>query len=343
MDGLREEPAAAMTADRTRVCAAAVLPAAVLVLAVLLGGCREPSAATAQEAAASRPAPPARVSALGRLEPRHGIITVSAPSEPAAISGTVLSELLVEVGDDVEEGQLLAISDTAALHEAQIAETETELALARQEAAAAASVADATCVRAGVAEREASRLSRLRAQNLAAEEETDRARGAAQALAADCTAARSQAKVAESAVAVTEARLARYRIELGRSHIHAPVAGRVLAINARPGELVGMVLGMEGILELGDVGNMYAIAEVYETDVARLRPGQRATVTSEALPGALTGHVERIRPKVRKQDETHTDPAARKDARIVEVEVALDDSEPAAGLTHLQVEVIFEP
>ncbi|MEJ2603704.1 MAG: efflux RND transporter periplasmic adaptor subunit [Gammaproteobacteria bacterium] len=325
-----------------------VMPALLATLAVLAlvmstSACTEPSASTSQDAAATRPAPPAGVSALGRLEPRHGIITVSAASEPAAISGTVLSELLVEVGDDVEKGQLLAISDTASLHEARISQTETELALARQEAAAAASVADAACVRAGVAEREASRLTRLRAQDLAAEEETDRARGAAEALAADCTAARSQARVAESAVAVIKARLALHRIELGRSHIEAPVAGRVLAINARPGELVGMVLGMEGILELGDVENMYAIAEVYETDVARLRAGQRATVTSEALPRPLTGHIERIRPKVQKQDQVHTDPAARKDARIVEVEVALDDSEPAAGLTHLQVEVIFEP
>ena len=313
------------------------------VLALLLAGCTEPNASTGDDATRSNPAPPPAVSALGRLEPKHGIITVSAPSEPQAISGTILAELLVEVGDDVERGQLLAVSDTAVLHEAEIAQTETELALARQEAEAAASIADAACVRAGVAEREAARLTRLRAQDLAAEEETDRARGAAEALAADCTAARSQAKVAESAIAVTEARLARHRVELDRSHVRAPASGRVLAINARPGELVGMVLGMEGILELGRVDQMYAIAEVYETDVARLRPGQEATVTSAALPRPLRGRIDRIRPKVHKQDATHTDPAARKDARIVEVEVALDESEPAAGLTHLQVEVIFQP
>src|SRR6056297_1851298 len=268
--------------------------AGALAVAILLTGCVEPAASIEDDAAPADPAPPAAVSALGRLEPKHGIITVSAPSEPEAISGTILAELLVEVGDDVERGQLLAVSDTAVLHEAEIAQTEAELALARQEAQAAASVADATCVRAGVAGREA-------------------------------------------------ARLARHRIELRRSHIHAPMDGRVLAVNARPGELVGMVVGMQGILELGQVDRMYAIAEVYETDVARLRPGQRATVTSAALPRPLGGRIERIRPKVQKQDETHTDPAARKDARIVEVEVALEESAPAAGLTHLQVEVIFQP
>ena len=44
-----------------------------------------------------------------------------------------------------------------------------------------------------------------------------------------------------------------------------------------------------------------------------------------------------------KQDEIGTDPAARKDARIVEVEIELDDSETVAGLTNLQVEVVIHP
>jgi HlyD family secretion protein len=46
---------------------------------------------------------------------------------------------------------------------------------------------------------------------------------------------------------------------------------------------------------------------------------------------------------VQKQDEIGTDPAARKDARIIEVTISLDDSTPAAGLTNLQVDVVFQP
>ena len=38
-------------------------------------------------------------------------------------------------------------------------------------------------------------------------------------------------------------------------------------------------------------------------------------------------------------DEIGTDPAARKDARIVEVEIRLDDPKAAANLTNLQVDV----
>ena len=64
-------------------------------------------------------------------------------------------------------------------------------------------------------------------------------------------------------------------------------------------------------------------------------------MTSDALEQPLTGSVEFIHNKVGKQDEMGTDPAARKDARIIEVEVRMDDSAAAAALTWLQVEVVI--
>jgi HlyD family secretion protein len=84
---------------------------------------------------------------------------------------------------------------------------------------------------------------------------------------------------------------------------------------------------------------------VYETDIGRVRVGQEATVHSPALPRVLRGSVERIRPKVGKLDALGTDPAARTDARVVEVEIRLAeaDSEAAAALTNLQVTVEIEP
>lgn len=282
---------------------------------------------------------PERVSALGRLEPQHGLLTISASSAPEAIFGAVVVELNVKVGDDVEAGQLLAVTDTARVLQMRANESRTGLALAEKKAEAARSLAEAACVRAGVLERESERLTRLRTQNLASEEEADRARGAADASAADCTAARSAIQVAESGIKVAAAQLQTQLAELDRAYVRAPSPGRVLAINTYPGEQIRL----NGILEMGRVDRMYAIAEVYETDVGRLRVGQRATVSSPALPAALTGAVESIRPLVRKQDEIGTDPAARKDARIVEVDVLLDESDTAAGLTNLQVDVVFEP
>ena len=56
---------------------------------------------------------------------------------------------------------------------------------------------------------------------------------------------------------------------------------------------------------------------------------------------ALGMSTSAVSQQVRKLDQIDTDPAARKDARIVEVEVRLDDSAAAAALTNLQVEVVI--
>jgi len=279
------------------------------------------------------------VSALGRLEPENGIIRVSASSTPEAILGAVLVELHAEEGDDVEEGQLLAVTDTAAVMEALVRESEAGLEFALKEVDTAQSRATEACVRADVAAREAERRSRLHEQGVAGEEEAESARGEAEARKAACASATTAVRSAETGVAVAQARLARVQAELQRSYIRAPFSGRVLDVNVRPGELIAE----RGILELGRVQRMYAIAEVYETDIRYVKVGQRATISSPALESEIAGTVKAIRHKVEKQDEIGTDPAARKDARIVEVAVLLDDSDPVAGLTNLQVDVVIQP
>ena len=245
-------------------------------------------------AAPPLPAAPAGVSARGRLEPQGGILRIAGPSSATV---TVVARLLVEEGDRVKAGQLLATIDTEPILEARVQEAEAELRNAL---------------------REYSRSQELNEGRIASDSERERW---------------------ETRVAVFRAQLARARAELERARVTAPAAGLVLDVHARPGERIGP----DGILELARVDRMYAVAEVYETDVGRVRAGQRASVTSRALPGPLGGRVEWIRPKVEKQDEIGTDPAARKDARVVEVKVLLEDSAAAAPFTNLQVEVEIEP
>ncbi len=305
-------------AARTIAVCAAMAAVAIAVLAGHRGDAGE-------TAAAPGPAPRG-VAALGRIEPAGGVIRVGAPSIPDAVSGAVLTVLRVDRGQDVAAGELLAELDTAAISEARVAESAAALEIARRSARAAASLAEEACVRAEVAARQSSRKADLLSRGLAAREDADLAQGEAEAGAASCAARRSEAQVAESHIAAAQASLVRHRAELARSFVRAPVAGRVLDLHARPGELVG-------------IDEMYAIAEVYETDIRFVRAGQRARVTSDALAAPLEGTVERIRPKVNKLDEIGTDPAALKDARIVEVEVRLDDAAAAANLTHLQVQV----
>ena len=127
-------------------------------------------------------------------------------------------------------------------------------------------------------------------------------------------------------------------VRLQRTILKAPHGGTILKIMARPGERVDQ----KPILKLGDTHAMYAVAEVYETDVAVVRPGQRATVTSPALTQALTGTVERVGRIIYKNDVLSVDPAASADARVVEVWIRLDPSEAASRLTNLQVDVLID-
>jgi HlyD family secretion protein len=282
---------------------------------------------------------PQAVSALGRLEPEHGIIRVAAASTPDAVSGAVLAELHVKEGDDIRAGDLIAILDTAPVLTARLQEAEAAVALAEREVEAARSRAVETCVRADVAADEAERRERLRAQGVAGEEEAESARGEAEARKASCDSASTDVRLSETGIQVARAHVARVKAEFQRSHIRAPLDGRVLDILVREGELIGE----KGIIEMGRVDRMFAIAEVYETDIRYVRTGQRATVSSAALDQDLSGTVKYIRQKVQKQDEMGTDPAARKDARIIEVEIELENSAPAAGLTNLQVDVVIHP
>lgn len=168
------------------------------------------------------------------------------------------------------------------------------------------------------AEREAARSKRLRAGDAAS---------------------KAKQEDAEMELQIARARLEAARAELDRSLVRAPFSGQVLAIHAREGER----LGPEGLLELGRTDEMFVVAEVYETDVHRIATGQRATMTSPALPEPLTGRVEHIGLRVGKMDVLGTDPVAKTDARVVEVEIRLDDPAAAAVLTNLQVKVEIHP
>jgi HlyD family secretion protein len=279
------------------------------------------------------------VSALGRLEPENSVILISAPLTPNSTSGAIVSQLLVEVGQDVEQGQLLAVMETEALEKAQVAEAKAQHLLAERHEASARAAAEEACVRADVALRESERRTALLQKGVAGEEEADVAAGRAEALAAACTSAKTVVHAAAAEVELALALIEVRQAQLARSYVYAPVPGRILAVHAWPGEMAAL----EGLLELGQVGQMYAIAEVYETDIDRVKKGQGAKISSDALESVLSGTVEKIRPKVAKMDAIGTDPSARKDARIIEVEIRLDDSPLVANLTYLQVDIEINP
>lgn len=136
----------------------------------------------------------------------------------------------------------------------------------------------------------------------------------------------------EAAAKLADARYA-------RTTVRAAISGEVLKIHVHEGETTGN----SPILLMGDTATMVAIAEVYETDAARVAPGQKVSVTSKAFPDQkITGTVESISALVHKKDVLSIDPAADSDARVLEARVKLDDAKLAARFNHLQVDVAIE-
>lgn len=123
-------------------------------------------------------------------------------------------------------------------------------------------------------------------------------------------------------------------------YVRAPVAGQILKINTQIGEQVN---ADQGIVDLGQTDQMYVVAEVYETDIPKVKRGQRALITSEngGFNEKLEGTVAQVGLQIKKTDELSTDPAADKNARVVEVKIRLDpeDSKKVAELTYMQVRV----
>ncbi|MEM1252402.1 MAG: efflux RND transporter periplasmic adaptor subunit [Cyanobacteria bacterium P01_H01_bin.21] len=144
----------------------------------------------------------------------------------------------------------------------------------------------------------------------------------------------------ETGVEAAQQNLVLAEARLNRTVIKAPVAGQILDIYIRPGEAVSN----NRLLSMGNTDEMYVVAEVYETDVGLVKPGQTAKITSRngAFNGELTGTVETIGLQIFKNDVLDDDPAANADARIVEVRIAVDQDEAVAMLTNLQVDVLID-
>jgi HlyD family secretion protein len=143
---------------------------------------------------------------------------------------------------------------------------------------------------------------------------------------------------AEAEVESALAEVGQAQADLELAYVRAPIAGRILQINTRPGETIRED---EGIAELGQTDNMMVVAEVYESDISKVRLGQRVRITSEnnSFSGELEGSVSQIGLQIGKKDILDTDPAAFVDARVVEVNVRLnpEDSQRVADLTNSKV------
>lgn len=300
------------------------------------------------------------VACLGRIEPRNGVMRVAAPylfGRPSLVK-----ELRVKEGEGVRKGQLLAILDGRDQLQAALDQCQARVGVARSRVAqvkAGAKSDDLSAQRAQIARLEASleharaehkRYAQLRKSEDVTASDLDARQMAVtseQRLLEEAQAKlKSMSEVRPTDVDLAEAEFRaaladeqRARREYESSALYAPVAGRVIKIHAHAGEEVDA----RGVLELAQTDQMYAVAEVYETDIARVRPGQHATITSDLLPRPLQGQVERIGMKVTPSSVLPADPASFADSRVIEVKIRLDDSGAVAGLINGRVSVVIHP
>jgi HlyD family secretion protein len=336
-----------------------VLGVAALAGAWVLRG-QEAPPPTPQRAAAILPEAMG-VGALGRIEPASRIRRLN---QPGGMNVSRLSALMVEEGQEVAAGQLLAEFADVTQKDATIAQARGQLqeqraALARTREAARPSERDAQRARiesleaqVELARREAARATRLVPSGAGAEVAAERARFTLTRLEAERAQAEAELAtlsnprpedlaLAEARVAMAEATLAKAEADAELSRVRAPIAGTILRIFARPGDQVGS----DGLMEMADLSRMEVVADVFETDVPRLRPGAPAEVILAGEAQRLPATLREIGWQVRRTTQAGTDPVAAVDARTVEVRLSL--SEEAAAIvrrrSNMQVQVAIRP
>jgi multidrug efflux pump subunit AcrA (membrane-fusion protein) len=285
-----------MTPNLKLVGRAALPLAAVGLIGFAITVAQRPEADSAFAQPAGQPAASSAsgsvVAALGVVEPSSETIAVA-----TELPG-VIREVFVAPGQDVARGAPLFRLDSRAV-EARLGAARAALRLAQIEAQDSSA--------------RARLFTTITDSRAISADERDRARFAADRGGA--------------AVAVRAAEVRELETELARLTVRAPLAGRVLRLNARPGEFAMAGSAGDALLDLGDVTPLHVRVQIDEEDASRVAAGAKAE-------GALRGNNARRVDLTFVRFEPQAVPkrnlnggAERIDTRVVEAIYAFD---PAA-------------
>lgn len=332
----------------------------ILAAAALAGGAFYALAGRAEPVAAADADEPRTLVAPALVEARGDRVELSFEQ-----SGRI-TEILVDEGDKVTKGQVLARLDDR-IARAQVARADAALtaAIARRDLARRGPRKDE--IRAAAAEADAARasawergVSKDRAERLLAAEadaiplaEVDTARGAAKATDAQARAAEARLALlekgtrrelvveAEAAVALAAADLEAAKTLLSQTELVASADGVVLRRLHEEGEHV-TTMPPTTVLVIADTDNLELRAEVDEGDVAKIVVGQRGWATADAYGDRrFEGTVTLIAGELGRKTQRLDDPRAKVDTRVQEILFTLDD--PAALPLGLRMDVHLEP
>lgn len=237
-----------------------------------------------QTAAATRTDLAPVVHGVGTVEARHAY-TVG-PTQ----AGRML-RVLVDHGDLVKRGQLLAEIDAVDL-DARTEAAHNAVSRAEQAAhAAAAQVAEARS-RAGLADAALARYETLHAQQFVAREMVDGRRHEAEAAHAAVAAASAGEKAAQRDIARARAERAALSAQRERLRLTSPVDGVVTARDAEPG---ATVVAGQAVLRLADPTQLWVRLRVDQARAAGVAAGQPADIVlRSAGAAAAPGRVARV-------------------------------------------------
>ncbi|KIK85971.1 efflux RND transporter periplasmic adaptor subunit [Pseudomonas koreensis] len=198
------------------------------------------------------------VTALGTLQPRRYV-------DVGAQASGQIQKIHVEVGDVVKEGQLLVEIDPstqkAKLDAGRFSIENLKAQLQEQ-----------------LAQHELARQKYQRQQHLAAggatrEEDVQTAR-------AELKATQARVDMFQAQIRQAEASLRSDQAELGYTRIYAPMAGTVVALDAREGQTLNAQQQTPLILRIAKLSPMTVWAEVSEADIGHVKPGMTAYFTT---------------------------------------------------------------
>jgi len=282
-----------------------------------------------------------QIAGTGIIEPSSETIAVATPL------GGVVTRVSVKAGDDVPAGTpLLAIDDrgyraTCDAARASLGAKHAALAgidsqierhgFVIENAQAAVDTAQAELDRALL---DRDRYERLSAETVASRQRLEAAvadnRKAMAGLAgakAALIGARHQSSVlqasrdeAVASLAEAQAMLARAEIDLDRTVVAAPIAGRILKVNVHLGEYARPGVPAQPLLLMGAVTPLHVRVDIDETELARFVPGARAVAQLRgAVPGRADLSFVRLEPQLLPKRALNGGPAERVDMRVAQL------------------------
>ncbi|HNQ80130.1 MAG: efflux RND transporter periplasmic adaptor subunit [Acidobacteriota bacterium] len=248
------------------------LPAVLLAAVVVFvpAACRKnetPAAAEAAAASLLQGTMPVKVETVSRQRISEkmtftGVVEAARKINITPETSGKVARIVVEEGQFVQKGQLLAELDTASI------------LLQLQQAEAAAAMAEANAKNSA---RNKERMDRLMAENAVSETQFEQVKLADEA-------AQAQAAQARAAVALI-------RRALDQAVMTAPWNGVIASRNAEVGDILNPMMGGygssgSGVVTLVDYGRVKIIVEVTQDDILRLARGQKAVVRSGSAEAA---------------------------------------------------------